>query len=301
MVRLGYSRRMSDSRRWAVLQVLLSGLAFGTLGVFGKLAFAAGLQPGQFLAFRFSIAALVLGAYVLAFRRRELSKLDARSIGASLLLGLLGYAVFSSCYFMALQRISASLTVLLLYTYPVLVALGAALFFKERLSRSTWIALPLASLGLALLVWGDLAVHDVTGLLFGIGSAVFYTAYILLSAHWLKGKPALPCVALIQASAGLALSLAHLPRGEIAPLFLAGWLPIIGAALLASVIAMTLFVIGLQKLPSSQVSILSTAEPISAVFLAGFFLHERLSLPQLLGGALVLAALVLSGREDATQ
>ena len=103
---------MRDPQRKAVFQVLLSGLAFGTLGVFGKLAFSAGLEPGQFLAFRFSIASLVLGTYVLAFRRRELRQLDAKSVTASLALGVLGYAIFSSCYFMALRTsISAWLQV----------------------------------------------------------------------------------------------------------------------------------------------------------------------------------------------
>jgi DME family drug/metabolite transporter len=293
---------MRKAGQKAVFEVLLSGLAFGSLGVFGKMAFEAGLSPGEFLAFRFSIAALVLGIFVVVFRRHELRLMDRRSVLASLFLGLVGYAVFSSCYFMALQRISASLTVLLLYTYPVLVSLGATLIFGEKLSRHTRLALPLVMLGLGLLVWGDLAVRDASGLLFGVGSALFYTIYILCSSRWLKGKPALPCVTLIQAAAGLTLSAMHLGGDRsVSALFSSGAVPILGAALIASVLAMTLFVIGLQKLPASQVSILSTAEPISAVVLAGLFLGERLSLTQILGGVLVLAALILSGREARTR
>jgi drug/metabolite transporter (DMT)-like permease len=288
-----------SARSVAIVQVLLSGLAFGTLGVFGKLAFAAGLTPGEFLAFRFLIASTVMLVAVALLRPREFSRLGWDGLAACAALGVMGYAVFSSCYFMALERISASLTVLLLYTYPVLVSLGSWLFFKERLTRTTLAALVVVSLGLALLVGGDPQVRDTSGILFGCGSALVYTLYILGSARWLRDKPALAATALIQASAGCALSLLHLYPGDRVPMLLAhAWPVVLATALVATVLAMTLFIVGLQRLSSTEVSILSTMEPMSAVFFAAIFLQERLSAVQTIGGLLVLAALIVSSRKS---
>jgi len=284
-------------RAIAILQVLLSGVAFGTLGVFGKLAFSAGLSPGEFLAFRFVIASTILVAFVAIFRPRDFTALNRRSIAACLLLGVLGYAVFSSCYFMALERISASLTVLLLYTYPALVAVGAYLLFGERVGRRSFVGIVLACAGLTLLVGTDVAVRNPSGVLYGLGSAIVYALYILGTSRWLRGVPPLAASALIQASAGLTLFCVHLASNtRVGEMFVENWLLILATALIATVLAMSLFIIGLQKLRSSEVSLLSMMEPISAVVLAVIFLDESLAGSQVLGGILVVGALVFSGR-----
>ena len=66
----------------------------------------------------------MLALYITA-RNRALFRVPLVDLGKCAVLGVLGYAVFSSCFFEALNGLSASLTVLLLYTYPVIVALGA--------------------------------------------------------------------------------------------------------------------------------------------------------------------------------
>jgi drug/metabolite transporter (DMT)-like permease len=279
----------------AITQVLISGIAFGTLGVFGKFAFAAGLRPGEFLAFRFAISSVVLLAFAGLTRPRDFQRIDARMLATCAALGVLGYAVFSSFYFEALSRISASLTVLLLYTYPILVGLGSRIFFGERLTRQGLSGLALASLGLVFLVGGDLSLRaELSGLAFGLGSALVYSLYILGSSHFLRDKPVLVSCALIQLAAGIALFFLHLAPGTRIPTLLAhAWPVILATALIATALAMSLFLIGLQKLRATEVSLLSTMEPISAVFLAGFILSERLGWLQMLGGLLVLAALVV--------
>jgi drug/metabolite transporter (DMT)-like permease len=279
----------------AILQVLVSGIAFGTLGVFGKLAFAAGLSPGEFLAFRFLISSCVLLTFVALTRPKDFRRIDSRTLAVCAALGVLGYAVFASFYFEALTRISASLTVLLLYTYPLLVSLGSRIFFGERLTRHSLWGLILASLGLVFLVSGDLSLRgELSGLAFGFASALVYSFYILGSSHFLRGKPALASCALIQLAAGVALFFLHLAPGTRIPQLLTNaWPIVLATALIATALAMSLFLVGLQKLRASEVSLLSTMEPISAVLLAGIFLGERLGLLQIAGGLLVLAALVI--------
>jgi len=276
-------------RQLGIIQVLLSGFCFGFLGLFGKHAYALGLKPGEFLSLRFLIATTLLGAFLLLTNPRSL-RLKRGELLRCLCLGAFGYAVFSSCFFFALEGLSASLTVLLLYTYPVIVSVGAWVIFRERLTRWECVALPLVAVGLALLVWGDLEVRSPWALALGFLSALFYSAYIMASSRLTRSIPPFTAIFYIMLGAGVVLSAWHLRRPP--PSFEA-WGVVVGAAFVCSVLAMGLFLAALQKLKNSEVSLLSTAEPVTGVILASIFLGERLLPPQWAGGALIVAGMVL--------
>ena len=172
-------------RRIGVAQVLLSGLCFGFLGVFGKMAYALGLRPTELLSLRFLLGGLLLAFFFLVTNPARL-RVTLSHLMACAALGALGYAVFSSFYFLALKGLSASLTVLLLYLYPIIVAGGAWFAFGERIPRNRWFVFPMAMIGIALLVWGDFKIENLRSLAFGVGSAVCYSIYILVSSRLLK-------------------------------------------------------------------------------------------------------------------
>ena len=281
-----------NRRRTGIVQILMSGFCFGTLGVMGKFAYGLGLNPGEFLVFRFLLGAFFQITFLAIFRRAEL-KMPLRSLMACAVLGAAGYACFSSCFFIALTSLSTSLTVLLLYVYPVIVAVGAFWIYGERLEADKWLSLPLAVLGLVLLVWGDISVRSPIAIFFGLGAAVMYSAYILASRRWLRGLPLLGAAAYIQLFAGLALAVFHWrDPAQIAAHFVAAWPQLLVVALIGSATAMTLFLLGLQKLKAWEVSLLSTAEPLSAILLAAIIFGERLSWVQTLGAIAVLSAFV---------
>lgn len=280
--------------RWlGIVEILLSGVCFGFLGVFGKKAYAQGLSSGEFLSFRFLLSAAMLGFYYALFDRKRFL-LPAKSIFHCALLGILGYAVFSSCFFRALQGLSASLTVLLLYTYPIFVTLGAHFIFGETLSWKKWLALPVQFLGLALLVGFDTATLDPLSLVFGFGSAIFYAIYILASSRLLPKISPWTSVFYIQAFAALVLSALYLRDGSrVLAIFTHSYPVLLATAFVGSLLAMSLFLSALQKLKSYEASILSTAEPITGVLLAVCLLGEHLSATQVLGAALILGAMVV--------
>lgn len=282
---------MNKTRLLGIAEVLASGITFGFLGLFGKLAYAKGLKPGEFLFCRFLLSSVILGAVLFIRNPKEL-RLSKRQILRCAALGIFGYALFSSMFFYALREISASLTVLLLYTYPVLVACSAYFLFQERLRILQWVSLPVMLLGLFLLVFGDLSLRSWSGVLFGFGSAVFYSVYILSSSRWLRGVSSLVAVFYIQFSAALILGLLH-ARAPLAGKIPGAALVILATAVVGSLIPMWLFLSGLKKLSSAEVSVLSTAEPLTGVLLASLLLGERMSGVQLAGFALVVAALFL--------
>lgn len=280
-------------RQLGIFEVLLSGICFGFLGIFGKWGFEAGLSPGEFLCLRFLFASSLLGLWMLLFRRAQL-KMEPKKLLIACALGVLGYAVFSSFFFEALRGLSASLTFLLLYTYPVMVTLGAWFFLGEVPHFWQKVALPIVILGLVLLVWGDFQVYASVSLLFGVLAAVFYSVYILLSSKLLRGVPAHSSTLYIMFSAGVALALLHFRAHTIEVLPQAIWI-VLGTALIGTLLAMSLFLSGLQKLKNAEVSVLSTSEPVTGVLLAGIFLGERMRFEQWLGAALILLGMILVG------
>lgn len=283
-----------SQRNLGILEIIVSGLAFGLLGVFGKAAYHKGLTATELLSFRFSMASLVLFFILLLFKP-SLLKIKMEPLLKCLALGVFGYAIFSSCYFQALKGLSASLTVLLLYLYPVMVSLGALFLFKEKISFWGWIALPLTCLGMTLLVWGDMNVRAPTSLIFGVASAIFYSIYILASRAWLKNVAALSSVFYIQMGTALTLTLLSFESVERSLSVLqTAWPILLGIAVFSTLLPMLLFLSGLKKLSSSETSILSTTEPLTAIFVAGLLLGERLSVFQYLGALCVLSALILT-------
>ena len=282
-----------SNRQIGFIQIILSGMCFGALGFFGKMAYRVSVLPGELLALRYSISAILMGLTILVTNPKSL-KLTRFQLISSLLLGICGYALFSSFFFIALTGLSASLTVLLLYTYPVMVAVLSQFILKEHLGKKGVMALLLASIGMFGLVWGELSVSDPGFLLYGVGAAFFYSLYIMYSRKYLSDVPAMPSSFYVQLGAGAVLSLIHFNNIE-RPIFIISNHPaiIIGMAIICSFMAMTLFLAGLRRITSSEASILSTTEPLFGVLIAAMVLEEKLSLIQICGGVLILIAMVL--------
>jgi drug/metabolite transporter (DMT)-like permease len=279
-------------RKLGIFQVGLSGMLFGLLGVFGKRLFESGVTPGELLGLRFSTAALFLWPLILVCFPKEW-RLKKRQILSCAALGACGYAIFSFCFFVALRGLSASLAVLLLYTYPVMVTAAAWVLWGDAVPKSKWPALPLTMLGIVLLVWGEFSVNQMFALFAGIGSAVLYSAYILASSRLLRKIPPLVSLTYILTFAGLFLSAIHLrDPHRVTDLVTQHWAILSGVAGLSTVGAMSLFLAGLQKLKPWEVSLLSTLEPVTGVALATLFLSETMTWTQVIGAMGILGGLV---------
>src|SRR3954467_15053380 len=134
------------------LLCLGSAVAFGAMAIFGKLALDEGADTATLLAVRFALAAAVLWIVVLA--RGGSPRLPRRDVALALGLGACGYALQAGCYFLALERLDASLLSLLLYTFPAMVPVAAVALGRERREGRRVTALALVSLGLTLVLAG---------------------------------------------------------------------------------------------------------------------------------------------------
>ena len=113
-----------------VALVIGSACCFGTLGVFGKVAYRLGLTTPQLLSYRFALAAVLLWLVAIVIRQGWPPR---RSLFGLAIMGGVGYVGQSASYFSALHYIPVSTTALLLYTFPVAVTLLAWLLFRETL------------------------------------------------------------------------------------------------------------------------------------------------------------------------
>jgi drug/metabolite transporter (DMT)-like permease len=281
--------------RTGALICLASAVAFGAMGIFGKLAYEEGATVGTLLAVRFVLAAALFWALVLATgAARHLRTLPGRDIGLALALGAVGYSAQAGAYFVALERLAASLLSLLLY-FPAMVTVAAIALGREQASRRTAGALVLASGGLFLVLAGAGAgALDPVGTLLGITAAVVYTTYILTSAGVADRVGPVLLSALVCTGAATTLTIATAIEGDLHPgrLTAAGFGWVAAIAVVSTVGAVGLFFAGLKRVGATTASILSTAEPVTTVVLAFLAFGESLSPVQLGGGALVLGAVL---------
>lgn len=278
------------------------------MAIFAKEAYAAGLGLTALLAARFVLAASVLWAIV-ALRapggaRRGAAGAAAggtasqalrpsrRATLACLGLGAIGYAAQAGLFFSALERIDASLTSLLLYTYPALVFCGAVVLGRERVTPSKALALALASAGAALvLLGGGTRGLETAGVLLALGAGVTYAIYILVAESVVRRIDPILLAALVATGAAATFLLAGAIGAGLR--FTAdGWLWIVAIATLSTVLPIVTFMLGMERVGAATASIVSTFEPVVTVALAVALYGEALAPLQGLGGALVLAAVV---------
>jgi drug/metabolite transporter (DMT)-like permease len=147
-----------------------------------------------------------------------------------------------------------------------------------------------------LLVAGEWKIEGAKYFISGLGAAFFYSFYIIVSRKYLERVPAFSSSLYVQIGAGSILSLIYFSNLD-RPIYLLQnhFLFLFIMAFVCSFLAMSLFLSGLQKISSSETSILSTTEPISGVIIAYFFLGEKLSLLQVSGAILILIGLIIVG------
>ena len=281
----------TDRRLLGIALALTSAASFGVMPVLTKVVYEDGAEPVGVLAVRFAIAAVVLQA--LTRTRRE-----PRPAGGTLLLlvglGALGYVGQALCYFFALERISAGLTALLLYVYPALVVVLAALVLGDRPRPLAVGCVALATVGTALTI-GPVTGGQVSGVLLGLASALIYSVYILVSSRVVGVQP-LATSAWILTSSAVVMGALAVATGPRLPSSSTAWLALVGVALIGTVVAVTTFFAALALLGPSDTAVVSTVEPVVSIAVAALVLGERLGPLQLAGGAVVLLAVGVLAR-----
>ena len=271
--------------------VLASAVAFGTIPILGKYAYANGVTPLQLLAFRFVIASAGLSVIALAVGQRPWQLGTVRSLPVAGL-GLV-YAATALAFFSALTVMPASLMELIAYIYPALVAIGAWIFVGGEMNRRIVLALVATFVGLALLV-GAVQLRAGWALILAFGSPLLYSVYILAGERVTKGVPTVVSSVLVHVGGAITMVAVLLVAGpRTLPQSVAAWAVVTAVALLPSMVGISLFLAGLARVGATRAAIMSTVEPAVTVGLAAALLGDRLNVFQGVGAVLVLAAVIL--------
>lgn len=278
--------------------VVVSSACFGTLAILTPLAYRAGAQPLQLLAWRFAFAAALL-AVVASARGVGTLKVSGRDMLRFSVLALAGYGAASICFFFALRFADAPVVAVLLYAYPAFVTLASRVFLREKVTWGRGIAVVVTFLGCMLVVGllGGVARVSWQGALLGVGAALGYTTFNMLSFRWLPGRSQFTMMTYTFGISALGISGLTLATGG--SLWPSGWAPeawwlLAAIVLIPTFAAIALYLQGIRGLGPSQAAVVSTLEPLFTIALAWLVLDQALTTVQLVGAGLVLSGVVAS-------
>ena len=277
-----------------------SATAYSLSSVVGK-GLLDSLGPASMLVWRFSIAAAVLFAILVVWRRHggpdptDLPRATALALG-----GVLGLLVLVG--FLALDRLDASVYIVVVYTYPVFVVAGSALL-GVRPGPGTWVALALVMLGVVLTVPELFAAGgDVSG----IGVALAVAQALILAGYMIaSGRLMPPSVDGVVISAWVTLGSAMV----LAPIALIDGLVLPrGAALVAevglfalvpTVVSTVCFFRALRYISPGVMAMVLTVEVALVMVWSVIFLGESVRVIQVLGAAVVVAGVIVAQQVNA--
>ena len=267
--------------------------SFGALIV--RYMVAAQSYQWQYLFFRGLTIAVVLFIYLMA--REGFAFINRfKWIGVSGLLGACGLATAFGGFIWSITLTTAANTLFMLAATPFIAAFLGIVFLKENVRYLTWVAMVIALAGMLIMVLEGLETGSFLGNLMALVSAVGFAVFAV-SLRWRRETPQFLTVALAGALCALLTmlillfyddTLAMPPRNV--------YLSILHGSLVGC--GLILFSMGARFLPAAELALLSLIEVIGGVlwvYLPVFGIHEVPSVLTVVGGVVVLGAIVLDG------
>jgi drug/metabolite transporter (DMT)-like permease len=292
-----------------VAMVVAAALLFAVNGTVAKvILLESEIDPFRLAEVRSLGAFVGLGLLLLAVNRRGF-RVTRRELPFLVVFGIAGLALVQWSYFAAIERLAIGVALLIQFVAPLLVALYARFFGGEFVRRRIWAALALAFAGLALVVevWSGLTLDGV-GLAAAVVACLTYAFYILMAerevgkrdpislAWWgfvfatLFWSAALPWWEFPAATVGEDASL----LGNLAELSVPVWALVATMIVLGTIAPFGLLIASLRHVTATRAAIAAMLEPVAGALVAYVWLGETLGGLQLVGGAVVLAAIGLA-------
>ncbi|MBR4919357.1 MAG: DMT family transporter [Bacteroidales bacterium] len=284
---------MRNRKLIGTLAGIAAAVCYGTNPLGALKLYEQGMQTNSVLFFRFGLAWVII-AIVMLFRKESL-KVTWHEFRTLTGLGLL-FIISSLTLYLSFHYMAAGVASTILFTYPVMTAVIMAVFFRERITWGTVLALVLSGAGVALLYWSDSAgTLSTLGVVLVLASALSYALYIILvnrgnlqmSSFKINFYVLLYCalgMVVYSLIAGLPLTL---PQNATS-WFYVGWLAIVPA-----IFALVLLVYAAKYVGSTATAILGALEPLTAVLIGIFVFGEPFTLNLALGIILILGAVVV--------
>jgi drug/metabolite transporter (DMT)-like permease len=293
-VRIPSAPPNASSRGYAC--VALAAVLWASNGSAAKFLFSEGVSPFQLVQLRLTIAAVTLFVWLLA-RQPSLLRISGRDVLYFVVLGTCGMAAVNIAYMFAISRIQVAAAILLEYLSPIFIAAYFVLFAGERLRPVTMAAMAGAVVGCFFAVGAynlDMLSLNLAGILSGLGAAVAFAWWSIHGEYGMRRYDPWTVLLYSLAVAAVEWNLIHPPLEAFThayPIHVWGWILYVGIA--GTLIPFGLYLEGINLIRATRASITSTLEPIVAGVLAYLFLGETMEGLQILGGVMVIAAIIL--------
>ncbi len=281
--------------------IMLSGILWGTIGLFVKVLDAKGSTSEYTTFMRMTFAFLLLLVITLVKDGAGAFRIGRRTMLSCMLLGFVSMSLNNLCYTNAVSRLGMSLAAAILYMAPIFTSIQSKLLFHEKIGKNKLIALAFNVLGCVLAATGgrlSLEGVSVMGLLFGIGAAFAYSTQNIFGR--LATDEASPFVVATYNfffAAVFTLVVARpfsTMKDPFDPQILI-WGLLFG--LIPTTIAYLLYFAGIQGLKeTSKVPVFCSLELVVATILGGLLFNEDLPLVSLAGTAMILVSIMLMNR-----
>ena len=279
----------------AILIVLIAGIfwSFGPLVV--RHIDNAQLIPWQYLFFRGSVIFLVLNIYLFLAEGQKFIGNYSR-IGLSGLIGGVSLGIANISFILSITTTTAAVTMMMLATQPFVAAILAYIFLKEKISKTTFIAITVAAAGIIFMSLDSKGEGTLFGLINGLLSSLGFAGFTV-SLRWRKNTPKFTTVAIagIFCSAVAILVLLFNDSTILISLKNSSLSALHGFLVCTGLI---LFSMKSKYLPATDLTLLSLTEVLGGIFwvwLPWFGINEVPSVNTLIGGAIIISAIIFYG------
>lgn len=267
---------------------IITGITYGLNPLFAKPLMEAGASTEAILFFRYGIAVLLLGAYLVL--KKESFRINLRQAGVLLGLGLL-FSSSSAFLFEAYKYIASGLATTLVFLFPVMVAI-IMVFLKVVPSWPVWLSIAATFAGVMIMTGGSGSEPvNPTGVWFSIAAAFFYALFIVI-INRSKAIASIPN-SILTFYALLAGTVFFLTRcalkGEELMAGLDGFMPwvnLIGLAVLPTIVSTAGLAVATRNIGATKASVLGVFEPITAILIGTVVFGEVLT-PNIIAGILI--------------
>jgi drug/metabolite transporter (DMT)-like permease len=297
------SRLQLSNRSMGFVLAILGTALFSLKSIFIKLAYLQGLDADSVLMLRMVIALPLYLSIMLWLFKKQSGFPDnlAEHLYKIIFLGFIGYFLSSWLDLKGLEFISAQLERLTLFSYPILVAVLGAMFFKTPLTGNIIASLVTTYAGIWLVFNQELSV---SGNNTGYGTLLVFLAALSYSLYVLIGKKIIhqvgslwfTSVAMTVSSVFVLLYYAMLFDYSHLSVTNMAWLWIIMLAIFSTVIPSFMLAEAISKIGPAQTGVIGTLGPVVTILLAVWFLNESFTLYHAAGIALVIAGVTVLGR-----
>lgn len=291
------------------LFIAAATLCWGISATLGRAVFTGRLITGHTLApisplilaqSRTTLSLLVLGPILLARRGRAGMRMSRRDVFIALLIGVLGVAASNYFYYYAIQVTNVATAIVLQYTAPVWVLMYMVVRRLQRATMQRLFSVGLALVGIALItgmVGGQLRISP-TGILAAEAAALAFAYYNVAIPPLLERHDRWKVLVWLLFGAALFWLVVN-PPWRFPHLAGEQWAFLCLFAVTSFLLPFSLYIAGLQHLDATRAIVTSCLEPVFAIVIAAIWLGEAVTLMQIAGVVVVLAATVLIQRPDA--